>query len=112
MARLAYNDRTMPNLSANPRRRLQSLRRPGVWTILLPACAAFFITEKPLALVTIATWLAAFAMAFYCPILAYVTRRLLPEELRPSWVHTLWLLIGAAFYWGLILISLSMGAHP
>ncbi|MCD6262807.1 Nramp family divalent metal transporter [Candidatus Bathyarchaeota archaeon] len=79
---------------------------------LLPACAAFFIAEKPLALVTMATWLAAFAMAFYCPILAYVTRRLLPEELRPSWVHTLWLLIGAAFYWGLILISLSMGAHP
>ena len=79
---------------------------------LIPACAAFFIADKPLALVTMGTWLAAFAMAFYCPLLAYVTRRLLPQELRPNWVHTFWLLVGTAFYWGMILVSLSIGAVP
>jgi hypothetical protein len=49
-------------------------------------------------------------MAFYCPLLAYVNNRLLPEELRPRLYQTLWLLIGTAFYWGMILYSLSMGA--
>jgi len=79
---------------------------------LIPACAAFFIAKEPLALVTMGTWLAAFAMAFYCPLLAYVNNRLLPEELRPKWYQTLWLIIGTAFYWGMILYSLSMGAIP
>jgi hypothetical protein len=79
---------------------------------LIPACAAFFIAKKPLVLVTMGTWLAAFAMAFYCPLLAYVNNRLLPKELRPSWFQTLWLLIGAAFYWGMILFSLSIGVLP
>jgi hypothetical protein len=79
---------------------------------LIPACAAFFIAKKPLVLVTMGTWLGAFAMAAYCPILAYITRRLLPEELRPSRIHTVWLLIGTAFYWGMILFSLSIGALP
>lgn len=79
---------------------------------MIPACTAFFIVKKPLALVVMGTWLAAFAMAFYCPLLAYVTRKLLPEELRPSWVHTIWLLIGTVFYWGMILFSLSIGALP
>lgn len=79
---------------------------------LIPACAAFFIAKKPLVLVTMGTWLAAFAMAFYCPLLAYVNNRLLPEELRPRWYQTLWLLIGTVFYWGLILYSLGIGALP
>lgn len=79
---------------------------------LIPACAAFFIAKKPLVLVTMGTWLAAFAMAFYCPLLAYVNNRLLPKELRPSWFRTLWLLIGTAFYWGMIIYSLSIGALP
>jgi hypothetical protein len=79
---------------------------------LIPACAAFFIAKKPLVLVTMGTWLAAFAMAFYCPLLAYVNNRLLPEELRPKWYQTLWLLIGTVFYWGMILYSLSIGALP
>jgi len=51
-------------------------------------------------------------MTFYCPIPTYITLRLLPEELRPSRVHTLWLLIGTAFYWGMILYCLSIGALP
>jgi hypothetical protein len=79
---------------------------------LIPACAAFFITKKPLVLVTMGTWLAAFAMAFYCPLLAYVNNRLLPKELRPKWYQTLWLVIGTVFYWGMILYSLSIGALP
>ena len=40
---------------------------------LIPACAAFFIAKEPLALATMGAWLAAFAMAFYCPLLAYGT---------------------------------------
>lgn len=79
---------------------------------LIPACAAFFITKKPLVLLTMGTWLAAFAMAFYCPLLAYVNNRLLPKELRPKWYQTLWLVIGTVFYWGMILYSLSIGALP
>ena len=79
---------------------------------LIPACAAFFIAKQPLVLVTMGTWLAAFAMAFYCPLLAYVNNRILPKELRPKWYQTLWLLIGTAFYWGMILYSLSIGALP
>jgi hypothetical protein len=79
---------------------------------LIPACAAFFIAKKPLVLVIWGTWLAAFAMAFYCPLLAYVNNRLLPKELRPKWYQTLWLLIGTVFYWGMILYSLSIGALP
>jgi hypothetical protein len=79
---------------------------------LIPACAAFFITKKPLVLVTMGTWLAAFAMAFYCPLLAYVNNRLLPKELRSKWYQTLWLVIGTVFYWGMILYSLSIGALP
>ncbi len=78
----------------------------------IPACAAFFIAKEPLALVTMGTWLAAFAIAFYCPLLAYVNNRLLPEELRSKWYKTLWLLIGTAFYWDMIHYSLSMGALP
>ena len=79
---------------------------------LIPACAAFFIAKKPLVLVTMGTWLAAFAMAFYCPILAYVNNKFLPKELKPKWYQTLWLLIGTVFYWGMILYSLSIGALP
>jgi hypothetical protein len=79
---------------------------------LIPACAAFFITKQPLVLVTMGTWLAAFAMAFYCPLLAYVNNKLLPKELRPKWYQTLWLLVGTVFYWGMILYSLSIGALP
>ena len=51
---------------------------------LIPACAAFFIAKQPLVLVTMGTWLAAFAMAFYCPLLAYVNNRILLKELRPK----------------------------
>jgi len=54
----------------------------------------------------------ALSVAFFCPITAYITLRLLPKEPRPRWVHTLWLLIGTAFYWGMILYTLSIGAHP
>jgi hypothetical protein len=79
---------------------------------LIPACVTFFIVKKPLVLVTVGTWLAAFAMAFYCPLLAYVNNRLLPKALRPKWYQTLWLIIGTVFYWGMILYSLSIGALP
>jgi hypothetical protein len=83
-----------------------------LYRTLIPACAAFFIARKPLVLVIWGTWLAAFAMAFYCPLLAYVNNRILPKELRPKWYQTLWLLIGTVFYWGMILYSLSIGALP
>jgi len=100
------------NLPAARRVHLSKWYYIFLYGTLIPACAAFFIAKEPLVLVTMGTWLAAFAMAFYSPILAYVTRRLLPEELRPSWIHTLWLLIGTAFYWGMLLYSLSIGAVP
>ena len=100
------------NLPAARRVHLSKWYYIFLYGTLIPACAAFFIVEKPLALLTVGTWLSAFAMAFYCPLLAYVTRRLLPKELRPRWVHTLWLLIGTAFYWSMILYCLSIGALP
>jgi len=100
------------NLPAARRIHLSKWYYIFLYGTLIPACATFFIVKKPLALVTMGTWLAAFAMAFYCPLLAYVTRRFLPEELRPSWVHTIWLLIGTVFYWGMILYCLSIGALP
>lgn len=100
------------NLPAARRIHLSKWYYIFLYGTLIPACAAFFIAKEPLALVTMGTWLSAFAMAFYCPLLAYVTRRLLPEELRPSWVHTFWLLVGTVFYWGMILYCLSIGALP
>jgi len=100
------------NLPAARRLHLSKWYYIFLYGTLIPACAAFFIVEKPLVLVTVGTWLSAFSMAFYCPILAYVTRRLLPEDLRPRWIHTIWLLFGTAFYWGMILYSLSIGAVP
>ncbi len=100
------------NLPAARRIHLSKWYYVFLYGTLIPACAAFFIAKAPLALVTMGTWLSAFAMAFYCPLLAYVTRRLMPEELRPSWVHTFWLLVGTVFYWGMILYCLSIGALP
>ena len=100
------------NVPASRRVHLSKWYYIFLYGTLIPACAAFFIAKKPLVLVTMGTWLASFAMAFYCPLLAYVNNRLLPKELRPKWYQTLWLLIGTVFYWGMILYSLSIGALP
>jgi len=106
-ADLVYN-----NLPSARRIHLSKWYYIFLYGTMLPACVAFFMVEKPLTLLTIGTWLAAFAMAFYCPLLGYITRKILPKELRPSWVHTLWLFIGTVFYWSMILYCLMIGAVP
>ncbi len=92
MARLAYNDRTMPNLSANPRRRLQALRRPGVWTILLPACAALLVLAPALAAPFFWDDHVFLLLARRIPLSQVLERGLLDAYFRPLGGALVWLM--------------------
>lgn len=67
-------------------------------TIFVLISALLIPLKQPLIFLTISSVLGGFIMALYIPIILYLNNKVLPRELRPSWITNLVLFLGFIFY--------------
>lgn len=69
--------------------------------------------KGPVFILNVLAFLSSFIMGCYCLLLLYTNNRLLPKEIRPSWITNLVIAIGAIFYLsGLFYSLIFLGALP